>query len=188
MASSSRNTKRRRMLIINFYKWLAVDEQWWVWEVTPLAAYKCVFGHTLLMCKILFKNIEIASKIKKWENVCLLLKNQEVHGKSGSAFPQSKSCRKPGCSRPLSTVMHSPLCCHLVKPSGLPAPLTSLTCGHAGMWDVFAQLREQAGWKRWLMKRKKGDWWGKILMGVQWVWRGLGDLAWPKRPLPKYES
>lgn len=56
------------------------------------------FGHILLMCKILFKNTEIASNIFKNReilqenpNFCLLLKNQEVCSKPGPTIPQGKS-------------------------------------------------------------------------------------------------
>lgn len=132
----------------------------------------------ILKQHLILKITEISHKNPDF---CLLLKNQEIHGKSGLAIPRGKSCLKPSCSRPLPTVTHSPCC-----PA---APLTSLTCGHAGMWVVFAQPEEQAGWERLIMIEKMGTEGERSL----WVCSNGSKEAWavlsgPRRPLPESEA
>lgn len=103
----------------------------------------------------------------KTPNFCLLLKSQEMCGKSGPATPQSRSCPKLRCSRRLPTSQWTWTCARqsaaiLSPPHPLPRPLLHLLNSPADVQELELFLPI---WKNKLVERERNMTKGKKKMG-----------------------
>lgn len=124
-------------------------------------------------------------KMSHETNFCLLLKNQEMCGKSGPAAPQSRSCLKLTytchlptsqwtwtCARQSAAILSPPFPCPLLHPLNSPADVQEL--------ESFLPL-----WKNKLVQREctlteGGKMEVGVLIAMQWLQRGSGNPGWAK--------